>query len=93
MHGASNSVCLAACISSPIASPMAYSRSRSNAAPRAMLTGNTVEYPTCSPFTTAAFCVAPSMSSPRFMPREASRYRQPRTSMVSWLRWMSLNCV
>ena len=33
------------------------------------------------------------MSSPRFMPREASRYRQPRIVVVSWLRWMSLNCV
>ena len=73
MQGASSSVSLAACISSPIASPMAYSRSRSNAAPRAMLTGNTVENPTSCPFTKLAFGVAPAMSSPRFMPREASR--------------------
>jgi hypothetical protein len=90
MQGAKSSVSLAACISSPIASPTAYSRSRSKAAPRAMLTGNAVEKPTLAPPTLAADGNTPKKSSPRFMPREASRYRKPRIVFVSSLCWMLL---
>jgi hypothetical protein len=75
--GASIIVFPEASISSPMACPTLFSRSMSNAAPRAMATGKAVEK-----------SFLPSPFAFRFTPRGPSRKYQPRMPRVELSSWL-----